>query len=663
VSYKLNDAILLRVLAAVAHSELLRAVTSVRSDGGLSLALGSAPLRPLTELEIAQLEFRGNTAEDWSRVRVAEGFDVRRVRQSSFHGDVALGRFTQSVRLADGVELPSGIWQSTLVNCVVGHDTLVRDVKLLANYVIGQQAILFDCGRVVCEGRTAFGNGRALSVGIECGGREVAVYAEIDLEVATAVARSRRQRQFLQQYGQLVAGYAERASFDWGIVSREAVVCHTPRVQNTYVGPGARVEGATQVLDSTLLSGPGEITRVESGACLTGVLLQWGSSAASQALVEHSVLMEHAHAERQGKVTHSIVGPNTTVAEGEVTACLLGPFVGFHHQALLIAALWPEGKGNIGSGANVGSNHTSKAPDQEFWPGEGTFIGLGVNVKYPSDFRRAPYSVLACGVSTLPQKLAFPFSLVNVPSVQVPGVSPAYNEISPAWVLAHNLYAVKRNEGKYRARNRARRTVFPFAVFRPEIVEWMRDACARLEAVAEPKDAYTDRDIPGLGKNFVLERGRQTALTTYRFFVRYYALSGLLEHVRTLAAEKRPVALDAVLATPGESETWEHQRQLLCGDLRVTDLAAGLRELAEMAEEVARSVERSKAKDDERGGAIIDDYEAVHHPAAEDPFVRQTWEETRRLQAEVRELLASCAALASPRAPEPIGFSPLAAPR
>jgi hypothetical protein len=80
---------------------------------------------------------------------------------------------------------------------------------------------------------------------------------------------------------------------------------------------------------------------------------------------------------------------------------------------MLIAALWPEGKGNIAAGANVGSNHTSRAPDQEFWPGEGLYVGLGVNIKYPADFTQAPYTIIATGVSTLPQKVAFPFSLIN----------------------------------------------------------------------------------------------------------------------------------------------------------------------------------------------------------------------------------------------------------
>lgn len=35
----------------------------------------------------------------------------------------------------------------------------------------------------------------------------------------------------------------------------------------------------------------------------------------------------------------------------------------------LRVALWPEGRGNVAYGANVGSNHTGKLADQEAVPG------------------------------------------------------------------------------------------------------------------------------------------------------------------------------------------------------------------------------------------------------------------------------------------------------
>ena len=56
---------------------------------------------------------------------------------------------------------------------------------------------------------------------------------------------------------------------------------------------------------------------------------------------------------------------------------------------------------------------------------------------------------------------------------------------------------------------------------------------------------------------------------------------------------------------------------------------------------VAGDVERSKAKDDERGRRIIPDYSDVHTPAAKDKFVLQTWDESRRLGREVEELIAA----------------------
>jgi NDP-sugar pyrophosphorylase family protein len=628
-----------QVHEAAAKSELVQAVGSVRRDGGRELALAAIPLRPLYRDEITQLESLGNSCVDWSRVRVAEGFDWRKVRHSSFHGDVILGRFGGSVMLAEGVELPAGIDRATLVHCVIGNDVLIRDVKLLANYVIGEGAVLLDCGTVTCEGGTKFGNGSVLPLGIQSGGREVAIYAEIDLKTAAAAACSRSEPGLLDQYSKAVTEYAAQVFSRRGIVERRAVIRSTPTVRNTYVGRHARIDGATLVADTTLLSNADEPAQIESGACVTASVLQWGSRVSTMAIVDQSVLLEHSHAEQHGKVSASILGPNTGVAAGEATSCLLGPFVSSHHQALLIATLWPEGKGNVAYGANVGSNHTSKAPDQEFRPGEGAFLGLGVSVKFPADFSRAPYTLVACGVTTQPQKLKFPFSLINLPSANYPGISRSYNEITPAWLLTDSLYTLKRNEGKHQARNKARRTQFDFRIFRPEIVDLMRDACRRLEKVRQVKEVYTERDLDGLGKNFMREACRQPAIAAYRFFIRYYALLNLKERVRWALNEGQGRAIDRLLATPSNHADWEHPRRILHEELGVSDVSVGLRELPAILERVARFVEDSKARDDERGRRIIDDYAEVHAEAGQDPIVRQTWDETRRLQREIDELV------------------------
>ena len=631
------------VQTAIEQSAFLRAVAEVRQSDGIEFALGSSTLRALTETEIAELEQRDNHAQDWSRVRVATEFQADRVSQCWFSGEVVLGSFESEIEIEPGLNVPTGLVRATIINSVIGHNAAIRDVVLLSRCVIGAGAAVIGCGQVSGSGSTSFGNGYAMPLGVETGGRDVAIYAEIDVPVAEAIALAGGNTELLSAYSDAVKGYVERATSTYCIIAPGAVVRHTAKVQDVYVGEGSVIDGATCVSHSTLLSNSDERAVIDSGAAVTHSVMQWGCHVSTMALVDHSVLTEHSHVERHGKVTDSLVGPNSGVAEGEVTASLLGPFVGFHHQALLIASLWPQGKGNVGYGANVGSNHTSKAPDQELWAGEGTFFGLGVSIKFPSDFSQAPYQVFASGVSALPQKITFPFSLINSPRQLYPGISPAYNEIMPAWLLTDNMFTLMRNEGKYKARNKARRTEFDFEVFRPDTVDLMQNARRRLESISDTKEIYTERDIPGLGKNFMLESARQPAIDAYLFYTKYYALLGL-KYQMALRAQSNGHASDFdLLTTESDQPTWEHQRLILHQELGLSNVEQGLRELAQMLTTIAQAVEDSKAKDDIRGRRIIDDYAEVHPAANEDSFVKKTWDLTAQFQQEIEQLLPSCA--------------------
>jgi len=636
--------VLKTVRAATRTSELLKNSKQVRrnvADGKACAVKGG--VRTLKADEVKQLEAQGNWAEDWSELKVSRAFDPSAVVGCRFFGSVILGHFTGMLRVPGGVDLASGCFRSTIRDAEVGDGALVSDVTLLSGYVVKAGAVVFGCGVVACTGDTSFGTGGELPVAVETGGREVLTYAEITVDVAATVATSRANKAFLKDYAKLIESYVEQAKAPRGTIERGALVANTPKVVDTYVGEGAVIDGAQLVKNSVVLSGSDEETELSDGACVTDAVIQWGSEVTSGAIVSNSVLTEHSHVERHGKVTDSLLGPNTGVGEGEVTACLCGPFVGFHHQSLLIAAFWPEGKGNVGYGANVGSNHTSKAPDQEIWPGEGLFFGLGTNVKFPANFTGAPYTIIASGVATLPQKVTFPFSLINTPASAYPGISPAYNEITPGWVLSDNIFTIRRNEGKYKARNKARRSEFDFEVLRPDTVEMMLDARARLQAVAQPKELYTDKDIPGLGKNYMLERSRLKAIDTYTFYIRYYGLQGLRREVAALVEAKKASSVDKLLETRTRRARWEHERRILRQELPGSDVAADLELLCQYQQRIAEEVEESKRKDDVRGARVIDDYAEAHTPAEEDSFVKQTWEETKALQKEVKKLLSAIA--------------------
>ena len=627
--------------------DLLETSSHISSVGRLKSGRGKSRLfgdrvRALTEEEVDRLKAAGNRCEEWNRVSVAETFSPERISGNTFIGDCIIGGMEgDDLPVEEGISLPPGIHGSTIVNCEIGDGCIVSNVALLSNYVLEGRCVVYDTGVLSASADCLFGNGREIAIGIETGGREVLSYAEITIPVAAAVATRRGDREFLEAYTAFVESYIDAVKAPFGIVRRGAVIRHTPRVEDAYLGEDTLIDGATLVRNVTLLGTAEERTGISHGAYVRNSCLQYGCDVTSMAIVDDAVLTEHSHVERHGKVTQSIIGPNTGVAEGEVTASLIGPFVGFHHQAMLIAAVWPEGKGNVGYGANVGSNHTSKAPDQEIWCGEGFFFGLGVNVKFPSDFTGAPYGLIATAVDSLPQKVEFPFALINKPRRTLEGIPPAYNEIFPAWVLSDNLYTVLRNEGKYKKRNKARRTEFVFDVFRRDIVEMMVTARDRLANVTEQKEYYTDADIPGLGKNYMTEESRTRGIATYGLFIEYFALQGLAARVAGLLDGGERDRVATLYEEAAGDPDWEYRLFLLRSEGHAgRSVAENLERLGGIHERIARDTELSKERDDVRGRKIIPDYAEANTLAPDDGFVKETWERSKNARAELKELAA-----------------------
>ncbi|MBN1902357.1 DUF4954 family protein [Candidatus Sumerlaeota bacterium] len=619
-------------------SELVKAVAEVKKPKGKSVVLGDA-VRKLKAKEIEKLIKNGNFSPDWDNILVAKEFSPDRVFHSSFFGNCVLGSFLENaVNVDKNLSYPSGIYNSTITDCEVGCNALVMNVGSISNYIIREDAVIFNCQSIVGS-ESAFGNGLEIGIAIETGGREVLSYAEMTIPVAELVAGRRADKQIQADYKAFIEKYVKAVTCPKGIICKKAIVRNTAKIANTFIGASALIDGATLVKEATILSNADEVTEVTDGAYVTQSILQWGSEATSMAIVAKSIMTEHSHAERHGKVTESILGPNTGVAEGECTASLCGPFVGFHHQSLLIAAYWPEGKGNVGYGANVGSNHTGKAPDQEIWCGEGTFFGLGVNIKMPTDLSRAPYCIIATAVNALPQKVEMPFSLINTPAALHPGISPAYNEIMPGWVLSDNIFSVKRNEGKYEKRNKAKRTKFTFEALRPDIIDLMLEARKRLSSVAQTKEIYTDKDVKGIGKNYLSEESRKNGIDAYTFYIKYYALKGLKAKVAELVSEKKAKEVAGILDTASACPRWEHERKVLLQEFSERDVKALLKQYADMTVQIAKDVEDSKAKDDKRGVRVIPDYAEAHEAAKDNSFVKQTWAETEATKKEIEELI------------------------
>lgn len=564
-----------------------------------------AKLRNLTAEEVTTLEKNGNRCEDWNRVLVEPNFDPARVQRSVFMGDVRLPAFYGTLLLPGDVSFPTGIYDSLVHNCIV-ENALVYKVSMLSNVLVRSSAVVHNVGTLVSSGKINFMIGSTMSVGNEMGGRELFVFPDITMDLVEAQLFHKAESDVQQSFEEQLKNFREEISLPFGVVGKGAVVSNTNIVRNSWIGAHARVEGAAKIRNTIILSSLEESTHIYDSVIIENSDLQMGVKVHTGAEVQRSVLMSRSKVGCKAIVKSSIVAPCCHIEEGEVNSSYMGPLTQMHHHSLLIAALWPEGCGNLGYGANVGSNHTGRMPDQEIMPGQGMFFGLGVNVKFPANYRESPFTLIASGVTTMPQRVKFPFSLIRSGDPQLMGVPARLNEILPAWNYARNAYALDRNIYKYAQRGKGAVPNSYFSLYGAETVHYAFDAYCRLQ-VNQVQDVYTKEHIDGLGENFLRERVRQKALKTYGEYLERYVLDQMIALVEN----------DASLALQPPREL----RRLLSGDLnrevsRVVPMPATFDELVKryrtLEKEWFDSVAHGLDKDIARGKEIFDDYESAH---------------------------------------------------
>ena len=577
--------------------------TSVENFKGIRA--GTAKYRHLTADEIQVLEKNGNRSESWDKIMVEPDFDPNRIIRSSFMGDVYLPKFFGTLLLPGDVSFPTGIYDSLVHNCFI-ENALVHKVAMLSNILVRSSAVVQNVGSIISSGKISYMIGNYMHVGNEMGGRKVAVFPEITMELVEAQLFHKPDPEVAAAFEEQLKTYREETAFPFGIVGKGAVICNTNIIRNSWIGAHARIEGAEKIRNSVVLSSLEEPSHVYDSVILENSNVQKSVTIHTGAEVQGSVLMNRTTVACKAIVKSSIIAPCCHIEEGEVNSSYMGPMTQMHHHSLLIAALWPDGCGNLGYGANVGSNHTGRMPDQEVMPGQGMFFGLGVNIKFPANYRESPFTLIATGLTTLPQRVKFPFSLIRPGDPQLVNVPPRLNEIVPGWNYARNAYALDRNLYKYSLRGKGIIPSAFYSIFNPDTVRYVSDAYQRLQ-VSNIRDIYTKEHIDGLGENFMRERIRQQAIKTYQEYLERY----VLELIITL-----------VVNDPGlQTQPVKELRRMATNDInkdaiRVVTLPETFDELLKRYRQLEKDwyerVTHGLDKDNERGRQIFDDYDDAH---------------------------------------------------
>ena len=407
--------------------------------------------KAVTLIQIDTLISQGNSSNCWSKVLIAEDADVHtlsRIRGCSFEGVIFISVLSGFIDGIDGVQLPSGLFDSCFAGrCFISKSCRVSRTSMVCNIYLGKSAGIINCGFITCKDYLAKGSigyvndTLQIDIGPETGGRRVEAKAGASfLAICKQLFESTEAPSLTSS-----STYLYRAQFS--ILGDQSLLIGCDRVYESLIGPGCHISSSS--LDTCiLLSTPSYPIKICAGARLLHCILNDACSVGQNSIIEHAYMSENSSIGDCARVAHSVLGPDSSVAGGECHHSLLGPFVGFHHQSLLISTVWPQGRGNIAYGAKVGANHTGRVSDQECWPGEGIFFGLDSSIKFPSNLLESPYSIITPATVLPPQKLTFPFSLISTLdrplALGARTLSPTVCSLSPGWVIKSNPYMIDR---------------------------------------------------------------------------------------------------------------------------------------------------------------------------------------------------------------------------
>lgn len=471
-------------------------------------------LRGLTPAEIESLQQQGNYSKDWDKIFVHPHFSVVNIHFCHFKDEnLFLPGETSNTSQIE-------LYSSTLQNCWLEPCRIYR-INLLQNYYLKQGASVESCSSLVWDVSQFNLHQNMIPLGSETGHRKIKLFEIYSTESAFYFLNNPSAPSTIPTWNPP----------NQGVIGRDTSIRNCSKLYHNLFSNDLLIDGCNGISNSLVLSKPHHQTFLGSAVIIENSVILPGSRVDHGAQIQNSVLLEHSKSDESVFITNSVIGPYCHVSRGEITNSLLGPFTALHHQSLLISALWPKGKGNIGYGANVGSNHTGKLPDQEIYPGEGCFFGLGSSIKFPCNFTLAPYSIISTGVILPPQQCQMPFSLI-IPNSQ----SPSGTEILPAWVWLKNTYVLFRNMSKYKSRN-SHQLPIPFSIFRLEIISQVVRALEELEQLSLPIDSKLIEPSPSiLGSNSCTPTSLELAKKAYRQF-----LSVCYAYFRYFQSTQKPV--------------------------------------------------------------------------------------------------------------------------
>jgi hypothetical protein len=315
--------------------------------------------RKLSNEEIGQLIMQDCYCEDWNLIEVIENFLPDHLRNVKFSGYNRIGRFDEEITLFGGVSMKTGIFNAHIHNCTVGNNALISNVKsYIANYRIGERAVIHTINELAVENKSSFGNGIRIKVINESGGREIPIYDLLSSQLAYILALYRHRKIAVKVIEKLISDYVVFMTDSVGDVSTGVRIINCGMMRNVRIGPYASLEGVAKVTDGTINSSAADPVFIGQGVILENFIVCSGARITDTSLIANCFIGQGTILDKNYSAVHSAFFANCQGFHGEACSIFAGPFTVSHHKSsLLIAGLFSFM--NAGSGSNQ-SNHLYK---------------------------------------------------------------------------------------------------------------------------------------------------------------------------------------------------------------------------------------------------------------------------------------------------------------
>ncbi|MEG2612490.1 MAG: DUF4954 family protein [Alistipes sp.] len=281
--------------------------------------------RNLTASEIASVESRGSSAEDWSQVTVAHDFTP---------SQLILCRLEGRVEIASGAR----ILHSRVQNYHIGENSLVEQVTALE-----------------CRHESTFGNGTPVATMNECAGRTVIICEQLSSQAAYVMAIYRHRPQTIAALEHMVEKVANLRRSTMGTVGSNCRLVGARFIREVRIADNVTVDGASLLEDGTLCDRA--VIGVDVKA--THFIAAEDAHISSGAIVVRCFVGENCILGNGFTAADSLFFANSHCENGEAASIFAGPYTVSHHKSsLLIAGMFSFF--NAGSGSNQ-SNHLFKS--------------------------------------------------------------------------------------------------------------------------------------------------------------------------------------------------------------------------------------------------------------------------------------------------------------